>query len=143
MNSAEQNTLLKVEKDQAISPEEKKSAAYLWDCGLVSEDKGKTVVFSSLFSHYLKQRQIAKSNGSNVELSKKEHLLFTYLKSKVGNICEREEIIQAVWAEVEEVGISDWAIDRLVARLRVKLKSQNAKFEIQTIKTRGYKMVEV
>ncbi|KKR70856.1 MAG: hypothetical protein UU14_C0043G0001, partial [Candidatus Roizmanbacteria bacterium GW2011_GWB1_40_7] len=32
---------------------------------------------------------------------------------------------------------------RLVARLRVKLKSQNAKFEIQTIKTRGYKMVEV
>ena len=142
LNNAEQNTLLKVEKNQAISPEEKKSAAYLWDCGLVAEDGGRNVIFSSLFNHYLKQRQMVKSNGSSIELSKKEHLLFTYLKSKVGNICEREQIIQAVWAEVEEVGISDWAIDRLVARLRVKLKSQNAKFEIQTVKTRGYKMVE-
>ena len=55
---------------------------------------------------------------------------------------EREEIIQAVWPEVEEVGVSDWAIDRLVARLRAKLKSQNAKVEIQTVKTRGYKMTE-
>lgn len=142
LNDAEQNILLKVEKNQAISPEEKKSAAYLWDCGFISEDREKTAVFSPLFNHYLKQRQLTKNNGSGVELSKKEHLLFTYLKSRIGNICEREEIIQAVWAEVEEVGISDWAIDRLVARLRIKLKSQNSKFEIQTVKTRGYKMVE-
>ena len=76
-------------------------------------------------------------------MSKKEHLLFTFLKSKGGVICEREEIIHAVWPEVEEFGISDWAIDRLVARLRVKLKAQKSPFEIQTIKTRGYKMVEI
>ncbi len=83
-----------------------------------------------------------KNGNSNVELSKKENSLFNFLKSKVGTVCEREEIIKAVWPEVEEFGISDWAIDRLVARLRVKLKSQKAKFEIQTVKTRGYKMVE-
>lgn len=142
LSSAEQNVLLKIEKGQKVTPEERKSASYLWDTGFVVEIVTKNMVFSSLFSHYLKQRQMTKDNSGSVDLSKKEHLLFTYLKSKIGNICEREEIIQAVWSEVEELGVSDWAIDRLVARLRVKLKSQNAKFEIQTVKTRGYKMIE-
>lgn len=142
LNSSEQNILLKIEKEQKITPEERRYASYLWDSGFVIENKEGVKVFSPLLSHYLKQRQMVKNNNSGVDLSKKEHLLFTYLKSKLGNICEREEIIQAVWPEVEEFGISDWAIDRLVARLRVKLKSQNAKVEIQTVKTRGYKMVE-
>ncbi|OGH24207.1 MAG: hypothetical protein A3B47_04340 [Candidatus Levybacteria bacterium RIFCSPLOWO2_01_FULL_39_24] len=143
LNSIEQGVLLKIEKDLKITSEERKSATYLWDSGFISEEKGKSGVFSPLFSHYLKQRQITKGNAVSVDLSKKEHLLFTFLKSKINVICEREEIIEAVWSEVEELGVSDWAIDRLVARLRVKLKSQNAKFEIQTVKTRGYKMVEV
>lgn len=147
LNSVEQSILLKIEKEQKVTPEERNSAAYLWDSGFIVDPpaggKAKTAVFSLLLSHYLKQRQMNKDSSSNVDLSRKEHLLFTFLKSKTGIICEREEIIQAVWPEVEEFGVSDWAIDRLVARLRVKLKSQNAKFEIQTIKTRGYKMVEV
>lgn len=142
LSSAEQNILLKVIRDGKITSDEKKLASYLWDSGLIDEGKEKTMVFSPLFSHYLKQRQTAAANNSNIELSKKENLLFIYLKSKVGNICEREEIIQAVWPKEEEFGVSDWAIDRLVARLRVKLKSQKALFEIQTVKTRGYKMVE-
>lgn len=143
LNSIEQSVLLKTEKGQRISKEERKTAAYLWDSGFIVEEKGKDKIFNSLFSYYLKQRQIARKPAANIELSKKEHLLFTFLKSKTNVICEREEIIQAVWSEVEELGVSDWAIDRLVARLRVKLKSQNAKFEIQTVKTRGYKMIEI
>lgn len=143
LNSSEQSVLLKIEKEQKVSPEERKTASYLWDSGFLVEDKEKTILFSPLFSHYLKQRQVNKDNNTSVELSKKEHLLFTYLKSKTGTICERDDIIQSVWPEVKEFGVSDWAIDRLVARLRVKLKSQNAKFEIQTVKTRGYKMVEI
>lgn len=142
LNIHEQGVLLKIEKNQKVSPEEKKSAAYLWDSGFVVSSPAGEIVFSPLFSYYLKQRQIAKKIASRVDLSKKENLLFTYLKSRVGEICEREEIILAVWPEVEELGVSDWAIDRLVARLRVKLKSQKAKFEIQTVKTRGYKMIE-
>lgn len=143
LNSVEQGVLLKIERQLEISVDDRKTASYLWDSGFVADVEGKILVFSPLFSHYLKQRQVVKEVAINVDLSKKENLLFTYLKSKAGVICEREEIIQAVWPEVEEFGISDWAIDRLVARLRVKLKSQNAKFEIQTVKTRGYKMVEL
>ena len=141
----EQNTLLKIERGQKVTPEERRAAGYLWDSGFVVENPpagGKEGhVFSQLFSYYLKQRQVVKEGTPSVDLSKKEHLLFTFLKSKEGNISEREEIIKAVWPEVEEFGISDWAIDRLVARLRVKLKAQNSPYEIQTVKTRGYKMI--
>lgn len=143
LEAGEQNVLLKVVKEQEVSSDERKIASYLWDTGFVVKMQGKDSVFSPLFTHYLKQRQIVTDKGAGVELSKKEHLLFTALKNKENVICEREEIIQAVWPEVEEFGVSDWAIDRLVARLRVKLKSQNAKFEIQTVKTRGYKMVSL
>lgn len=138
LSDIEQAVLLKIEKKQKISPDDRKKAAYLWDGGFVVEEK----MFSPLFSHYLRQRQLVKENAVSVDLSKKENLLFTYLKNRINTICEREEIIESVWAEVEELGVSDWAIDRLVARLRVKLKSQNAKYEIQTVKTRGYKMIE-
>lgn len=145
LKNIEQNVLLKIEKEEKISPEEKNTASYLWDSGIAlkSHEEAKDKIFSPLFSYYLKQTQINKGNSYNSDLSKKEHLLFTFLKSKIGTICEREEIIQAVWPEVEALGVSDWAIDRLVARLRVKLKSQKAKFEIQTVKTRGYKMLEM
>jgi DNA-binding winged helix-turn-helix (wHTH) protein len=60
----------------------------------------------------------------------------------MNDVCERERIIERVWPEAETFGVSDWAIDRLVARLRNKLKSQNAKEEIITVKTRGYKLID-
>ena len=70
-------------------------------------------------------------------------MLFTFLKENKDKICEREEIIEVVWPEEEDLGVSDWAIDKLVARVRNKLKLQKNDFEIQTIKTRGYKLIEV
>lgn len=143
LSKTEQEVLLKIEKNQKITPEERRVATYLWDSGFIANKNDVNAIFSPLFSHYLKQRKINKENFSGVNLSKKEHLLFTYLRDKIGEICEREDIIEAVWPEVEEFGISDWAIDRLIARLRVKLRSQHAKFEVQTIKTRGYKMIEI
>jgi len=143
LDDSEKNVLLKVEKSIEPTKEEREKAKYLWDTGLLAEISGKSHIFSPLFSNYIKQRQTTKMNGNGiVELSKKENLLFGFLKSKKGEICEREEIVQAVWAEVEDLGVSDWAIDRLVARLRTKLKVQKSNFEIQTIKTRGYKLIE-
>ncbi len=142
LNSVEQNALLRVGNGQQITKEQRKEASYLWDTGLIVPNNGRDAVFSSLFSHYLEKSQMNRTNNSNVDLSKKEYLLFSFLKSKKGEICEREDIIHAVWSEVEELGVSDWAIDRLVARLRTKLRSKEPNLEIQTVKTRGYKMIE-
>ncbi len=140
LDSLEQNVLLKVSKGQEVTEEEKKIASYVWDTGFIAEYSGKRSLFSPLFDYHLKQRDIQNGGGIS-DFTKKENSLFTLLKQKAGEICEREEIVEAVWPEVEAFGVSDWAIDRLVARVRSKLKLQKSKFEIQTIKTRGYRLV--
>lgn len=138
LTANEKNVLLKVKRGESVGNEEQKEASYLWDTGFIEGNR----IFSPLFSFYIEQRNVV-GEGRGVELSKKENLLFNFLNQKVGEICEREDIIRFVWPEEEELGVTDWAIDRLVARLRVKLKFQKNKYEIQTIKTRGYKMVEI
>lgn len=115
-------------------------ATYLTNTGMVVIREEKPVVFSPLLRHAIIRRTMMKTNG--VEFTKKEHLLFQYLKSREGELCEREEIVEAVWPDYAESGISDWAIDRLVARVRAKLKAQNSPYEIQTVITRGYKLVK-
>ncbi len=113
---------------------------YLFNTGLITKNN---TIFSPLFEQFIKDKTNEKKKESHtLELSKKEHVLLTFLKEHLNDVCEREEIIEAVWPETESMGVSDWAIDRLVARLRQKLKSQGAKEEIVTVKTRGYKLIE-
>jgi len=140
LNSAEQETLLKSVQGKKLSGEDKKRGEYLWDTGFITKIG---TVFSPLFEFFLKEKLEEKSNESQkVELSKKENQLIKLLEERVDDICEREEIIEKVWPEMESFGVSDWAIDRLVARLRNKLKLQKSPYEIVTIKTRGYKLIK-
>lgn len=135
----EKEVLLAYFENGKVSEEEKNRGSYLWNTGMIQEG-GK--LFSPLFEEYVNQAvKIKKEPAQRKELSKKEHLLLTLLEENRGALCEREVIIQKVWPEVESYGVSDWAVDRLVARLRQKLKQTNSKFEIVTVKTRGYKLL--
>ncbi|EFK94848.1 protein containing Signal transduction response regulator, C-terminal domain [sediment metagenome] len=116
------------------------SGTYLTDIGMITTGGTKQDIFSPLFAQYLHKIQSHK-NGSASDFTKKEHVLFTFLKTHENQLCERDAIISAVWPEYEEAGVSDWAIDRLVARVRAKLKAQHSPFEIVTVITRGYKLV--
>lgn len=141
LSSIEQKVLLKIAGDENLSKEEKKQANYLWETGLLNE---KSLIFSPLFEHFLHEKSREKIlKNQRIELSKKENVLLQLLTSKQNDICEREEIIEIVWPEMEALGVSDWAIDRLVARLRTKLKLQKSSQEIITVKTRGYKLVNI
>ncbi|MBI2033185.1 MAG: helix-turn-helix domain-containing protein [Candidatus Levybacteria bacterium] len=140
----EQDVLKKVVKHVTLSAGERALGKYLWETGMISEDgKGNASVFSPLFLTYLKQKEKKTLEAQGTEFTKKEQALFEMLKKNAEVICEREKIIEAVWPEVEELGVTDWAIDRLVARVRGKLRLQKSNFEIQTIKTRGYKLISV
>ncbi|RJQ38446.1 helix-turn-helix domain-containing protein [Candidatus Microgenomates bacterium] len=136
LTKEEQNVLLKTVHEEGLMPEEFKKAKYLWDTGIIKENK----IFSPLFEYYLKQKEKAVPS-ENFEFTKKEKILFNFLQKNINQICEREEIVNNIWPEVEAMGVSDWAIDRLVARVRSKLKSQKSNFEIQTVKTRGFKLI--
>lgn len=140
----EKKVLLQISNGQTIAPPEKMKAAYLWDTGFVIEQKAVIHVFSPLLSKYLSTIELEKTEKTQVvHLTRKEHLLFSLLESQLGEICEREKIIDVVWPEYREFGVSDWAIDRLVARVRVKLRQQNSPHEIVTVRTRGYKLTTI
>lgn len=143
LSKDEKQILLKVIRGESIKTDDKKKSSYLWDTGFVIKEKSGNDIFSPLFRHYLKRIEREELTESlTVEFTKKENLLFTFLKNNVSEICEREHLVGQVWPEVEALGVSDWAIDRLVARVRNKLKILKSKYEIQTVKTRGYKLIE-
>lgn len=135
LTDEEKEVLLKLAKGKTVTSEEEERASYLWNTGIVDKD-----FFSPLFKRYVGQKGEVSKDNVRHELSKKEHLLLKILEENKGALCEREEIIEYVWPEAESYGVSDWAVDRLVARLRNKLKASNSDYEIVTVKTRGYKL---
>ena len=76
------------------------------------------------------------------DLTAKEHALLKYLKKNLGEICTKDELVEAVWPEDEiyETGIRDSSLAQLVRRLRVKIEADpsNPKL-IHTIPGRGYR----
>lgn len=139
----EKDVLIKVVRKESLTEKERKLASYLWDTQLLIEKKGESHVFSLLFVTYIQQLMGKKEEALGLShFTKKENALFNLLKDNKEEICERDTIISMVWSEYVEAGISDWAIDRLVARVRAKLRKQKSKYEIKTIRTRGYQLVE-
>lgn len=132
----EQGILVKFVQEKALTTEERERGAYIFDTGIV----GKNGIFSDLFREYVAQKDVAKDTVKK-ELSKKENLLLKILEENRGALCEREAIIEYVWPEAASYGVSDWAVDRLIARLRGKLKNAEQEYEIVTVKTRGYKLL--
>lgn len=141
LTKAEKETVLSIKQGNHIGKEETENARYLWNTGFVREEKKTSVFFSKLFDEYVGTLSMKSAVGK--EFTKKEHLLFTVLKSHEGELCEREVIIEAVWPEHQDIGVSDWAIDRLVARLRSKLKAHASPYQVVTVVTRGYKLVTI
>lgn len=74
-------------------------------------------------------------------LTLKENLLLQYLLVHPGSVCEKDELVQAIWPEdvIFEQGVRDESLAQLVRRLRVKIEPDpgNPKY-IQTIPGRGY-----
>lgn len=134
LTKLEQDTLKKVALGEKVRFGS--DTDYLSDTGIVQQEK----LFSDLLQTFLEEQVPTKND--EVEFSKKELKLFTLLQDNIGAICERDDIISAVWPEYEEAGVSDWTIDRLVARLRQKLSLRKSEYAIVTVKTRGYKLVQ-
>jgi hypothetical protein len=139
LNHGEKEALRAIAHGKPLDASVRKKAAYLWETGLVIQKEKKQELFSPLFKTYVDK--VHGASGYGKEFTKKEYQLFTYLKANEGNLCERDTIIESVWPENRDLGVSDWSIDRLVARLRAKLKAQGSVYQIITVITRGYKLI--
>lgn len=143
LNKNEQSLLKKIAGGANLSGEELDEGRYLFDTGFIIDKQNKHEIFSPLLTEFIKSRPVEENNGdTSTEFTKKELSLFNFLHEHLGEVCEREAIIEAVWTDEEDaLEVSDWAMDRLVARVRNKLKKQNSEFEIVTVRTRGYKLI--
>jgi DNA-binding winged helix-turn-helix (wHTH) protein len=140
LQPVEQEIMQLIATGEHISEDQKKQAKYIWNTGMVRQKGRHHIIFTPLFVEFLKRKSQSKEI-STIDLSKKEHMLFSLLQQHENIVCEREKIVEVVWPECKEYGVSDWSIDRLVARLRGKLKKQGKGYEIITVRTRGYKLV--
>jgi hypothetical protein len=96
---------------------------------------------SGLSGHPLLDPQ-ERGTAGGLDLTAGEARLLAYLQAHTGLVCEKDDLIKAVWPEdrVYEVGIRDDSLAQLVRRLRVKVESDPANPKhIQTIPGRGYR----
>ncbi|PKN92223.1 MAG: transcriptional regulator [Chloroflexi bacterium HGW-Chloroflexi-6] len=79
-------------------------------------------------------------NRKLLSLSPKEFALVAYLYENRGNVCSKDDIGRAVWAEYQS-GIFDYQIENLVRRLRTKIEiDPNSPMLLVTIRGLGYKL---
>lgn len=82
-------------------------------------------------------------NGSPASdiLTAQEYNLLTSLIQSQNRVCTRDEIATALWGGKYHEKYSDWAIDRLMSRLRQKLNLPPKNPHLVTIRGRGYKFI--
>lgn len=84
-------------------------------------------------------KRVYKNGDELHNLTKQEFRLLSFLNINKEKICDREEIIQAVWEIDENTGISDEAVDQLVTRLRGKIEEAKSNPQhLITIRGRGF-----
>jgi hypothetical protein len=138
----EQEIIKKIVFRERLHATDTTHMSYLVKTGFVYKEKRRWQVFSPLFFDYVVKRIQSKANEYGSEFTKQEYTLFTYLKEHLNGICERDQIINYVWPESSEWGASDWSLDKLIARVRTKLRNQQSSFQIVTARTWGYKLIE-
>lgn len=77
----------------------------------------------------------------DAQLTAKEQMLLDYFQAHPNTVCDKDQLIMAVWPEDEifEQGVRDSSLSQLVRRLRVKIEPDAAEPQyIQTVPGRGY-----
>lgn len=97
---------------------------------------------SGLLDNPLLASRRAQPRIDAAQLTAKEHLLWEYFQAHPDQVCEKDDLIRAVWPEdrVFERGIRDDSLAQLVRRLREKTEPDPSSPEhIQTVPGRGYR----
>jgi len=78
------------------------------------------------------------------QLTAKEHLLLKYLRQHPNQVCDKDDLIRAVWPEdrIFERGVRDDSLAQLIRRLREKIEPDpSSPSHIFTVPGRGYRYV--
>jgi len=90
-----------------------------------------------------KERHVVLIGGRELSppLSLAQYQLLELLYDRAGRVCSRDEIVEAVWPEAAEEGVSDQAIDALVRRLRERVSEVDPDRQyIVTVRGHGFRL---
>ncbi len=162
LTAEEQAALLALSGGADESRLERDTLVYLEQTGLLTRrrpDAG-VIIFSPLLAMFInRQRTIPAGlidldgktgevrRGSipvNVQLSPSEFDLLAYFLDHAAEICEKDDLIEAVWPdELHRGGVSDERLAQLVKRLREKIELDPRRpTYIQVVRGRGYRFVQ-
>ena len=139
------------------SPEELLS---LRSKGVIDGSEDEPVVFCRLFAEFVQRERVARRpvqqgvwvdvdagdvyvNGQQTPtLTDLEFRLLLLLYGRLSKICDKYQIVEAVWGEDYIDEVDDARVDKLLSRLRAKLEPDagNPRY-LLTIRGRGYKLV--
>ncbi len=145
---SEKSALKKVIEGEAIKAEnEKHGYAYLKELNLLENDKLNIPILTEYMRKSLPDLNLVVTDRhvflNNVivdaQFSKMEKRVFKSLYNSRNQIVSRDQVAKAIWPRETEEKYSDWAMDRLIARLRKKLIGLGiSKERIKTFRKKGY-----
>lgn len=160
LTDAEQAALLAVgqEADGAENPPELESVAAKH---LVTEVGAEWRIFARSFAEFVQRQLVTRRSGKRgvrvdpdsgevwvngvqaPTLTNLEYRLLLLLYGRLGKICTKYDVVEAVWGEDYIDEVDDARIEKLVSRLRQKIEpdAANPRY-MQTLRGRGYKLVE-
>lgn len=98
---------------------------YLAKFFLLKETKEENKLYSSLLTFTIQEMKV-----------------FELLKTDIGKIIDRNMIAEVMWEEQWDEQYSDWAIDQIIHRIRTKIKSTKAPYELRTKKGSGFILLQ-
>jgi hypothetical protein len=130
---------------------------------LVVESGEGIAVFCPLFASYVSRQQVVRPPETKIQakhiclddygdvwvegqklephLSQLEFALLSYLCSRPGKLCTRDDIIEVLYPESDPGGVSDDAVNSLVERLRKRIeRGRKPPKYIITVHGRGYRL---
>jgi DNA-binding winged helix-turn-helix (wHTH) protein len=140
---------------------ERSALAPLLRNGLLREGEAGTDLFGALFGGFVRRQRLAKSPyplGVRVDadsgevwvdgrraptLTELEYRLLLLLYGRIDRICDKYQIVEAVWGQAYIDQVDDARIEKLVSRLRKKIEPDPGEPRyVQTVRGRGYRLME-
>ena len=133
---------------------------FLLQSGVVQLDTGRPRLFADLFAGFAQRQRLVRRerprgvrvdvesgdvwvDGQRVPaLTELEFKLLLLLYGKLDKICDKYEIVQAVWGDEYIDEVDDSRIEKLVSRLRQKLEPDAVEPRyLITVRGRGYRLI--
>ncbi|MBN1135610.1 MAG: winged helix-turn-helix domain-containing protein [Anaerolineae bacterium] len=169
LTAAEQDTLMALvgsdgegdlPVEAAIESLREKGVIHRQASGARQGDRGEDMLLSPVFESFVRRQRLGhrrREQGVRVDvesgsvwvdgreapqLTELEYRLLLLLYGRLNQICDKYQMVEAVWGEDYIDQVDDARIDKLLSRLRAKIEADpsNPRY-LTTIRGRGYKLV--